>query len=145
MLGPEQLPGVGAGPVEQGHLDEQFRADIPGVAGRLAQPFFGGLAARGRGLQQRPGRPLATGLLLGRHDQAELLQPLRGAVDHGLPHVPDPAQAAVFGQQARDREAVRGSLTDQAQHQPFGQRQSRVALLRHHGSTLTNPEREITT
>ena len=38
------------------------------MAGRLAQPSLGGLAALGRGLKRDPSRPLAGGLLIGGHD-----------------------------------------------------------------------------
>ena len=84
------------------------------MAGGPAQPSLSGLAPVGRDLQLGLLRPQPVGLLRRHRDQAEVRQPSHGAVDHCLLHVPDVAQAAVLCQQARDREAVRGSLADQA-------------------------------
>jgi hypothetical protein len=35
-LGPHEIPVVSAGPVEQGHLQQQFGADVTGMADRPA-------------------------------------------------------------------------------------------------------------
>jgi len=65
------------------------------MADWLAQPFFGGLAAFGCGSQLSQVCPPLAGLPVRHRDQPEVLQPLRGAVDLCLVHVPDPAQAAI--------------------------------------------------
>jgi hypothetical protein len=51
----------------------------------------------------------------------------RGTVRHGLLNGPDLTKTAVFRQQARDCEAVRRLLANQAEHHPFGQRKPRPA------------------
>ena len=86
-----------------------------------------------------------TGARLQSHLPDALIRRLVGilviaiAARYGLLYVPDPAQAAIFREQARDREAMRGSLADQTEHQPFSQRQPRPLLWRRHDSLAQTP------
>ena len=63
-----------------------------------------------------------TGARLQSHLPDALIRRLAGilviaiAARYGLLYVPDPAQAAIFREQARDRGAMRGSLADQTEH-----------------------------
>jgi hypothetical protein len=134
-LGPQQILRVGTGPGLQGQLDQQLRAHVTRMRDRLAQPALSGPVSFGRGGQPGSGRPQAAVLPVFRRDQAEPFQAPDGAVDHAFLHVPDHAHTAVGGQQGRERETVRRLLTDQAQHQPLGQRQPRPLPSRHRASS----------
>jgi hypothetical protein len=135
-LCPQQVPRIGAGPGQQGQLEQQFGADITGMRHGLAQPALDGPVPLGGDGQPGPRRSQAAVLLILRRDQAEALEPLHGPVHHRLPHVPDHARVAVRRQPGRQGEPVGGFLADQAQHQPLGQRQARPLPSRHHGSSL---------
>ena len=117
----DQVGRVAPGPVQQGKLDQQVRPHVPDVLDRRVQPVLALLAtARGDGID-RALRAKAR-LDRGGRDETGVEEPADRPVDHGPGDAPDPAELAIGRGEQRHGEAVRGTLTEQDENRPLGQR-----------------------
>jgi SAM-dependent methyltransferase len=124
----DQLGGVLARPVEQRELEQQLGADLPDVLDGGVQPAVRELPSlRRRGVDGAL-RAKAWFRAL-RLDQGRLVQAADGPVHDRLRYLPDAAEVTAGGGQLGDREAVRGLLAEQDEHQPLRQRYLRQGCL----------------
>jgi hypothetical protein len=94
---------------------------LPDVLDWRVQPSAGGIAAFGcdgiDGALRAESRLRAF-----RNDEPGVEEPADRPVDDSLRYLPDPPEVAAGGGALRDREAMRGLLADDGEHQPLRER-----------------------